>query len=105
MLSDADIYKVSLHGFCDPYKIDFKKWVNDPSSWPTINLINIYEYLVNGTSLYSGEQLRNYKSHCDGYRLFLDCHVQRVMFYQDREMVTQRMCYMSAKVLPRTTAL
>ena len=42
--SDDEIFVNSLLGYRDPFTID--EWRNDPSIWPSFNLINIYKYLV-----------------------------------------------------------
>ena len=44
----TDIYAQSLLGLEDPYKLKKEQYSNCPEKWREINLVNIYQYLVEG---------------------------------------------------------
>lgn len=100
MPSDSDIYRTALYGCEDPSSIPSESWINSVSLWPTINLIDINNYLVNGTSLYTGAQMKNYKSQCDGFKLFEDSHVQKVVYCRTDTMKAKGLHCLRAQVLP-----
>ncbi len=47
-MSDKEIYTLSLFEAEDPFELDDCYFLNCPEKWPTINLVHIYQYLVEG---------------------------------------------------------
>ena len=58
-----------LDGF-DPYESDRSQWLDDVDLWPSITHIHLGMYLLYTPSIYTGDDLLNYKS--------LDCYINFV---------------------------
>ena len=64
----------------DPYSLKRDQWVNNAKLWPDIGYPDIYNYFVDGVSLYTKKEFKNYKS-LEGYEYFFRRHVQPVYFH------------------------
>ena len=70
----------------DPYNLEGKFFQSDIDSMPTLTYYDLMNYLIYGTSSYTGDQKRNYKS-MDSYKLFIDGWVRDVNWRQDTAVV------------------
>ena len=62
--------KIAGIGGIDPYETERNDWKDDVDMWPCITHVNVGMYLLVTPSVYTGEDLLNYKS-LDCYRNFL----------------------------------
>ena len=72
------LHKLSFIGGLDPYETERKEWKDDVDLWPSITHINLGMYLLVTPSVYTGEDLLNYKS-LDSYKNFLSGWVREVL--------------------------
>ena len=70
--------KLALIGRLDPYETVRSEWLDDVDLWPSVTCVNVAMYLLLTPSLYSGEDLVNYKS-MDCYVNFLSGWVREVL--------------------------
>lgn len=75
--------KINKIGY-DPYDLDTHFFKNDPDSLPSLSYYDLMNYLIYGSSSYTGDQKRNYKS-MDSYKLFIDGWVRDVMWKEDQD--------------------
>ena len=59
--------RLGIIGGLDPYQIVRSEWQDDVDLWPAVTSVHIVMYLLVTPSLYTGEELKNYKS--------LDCYI------------------------------
>ena len=63
----------------DPYVLEQDTWSGDLSKLPDITWGDVYNYLINTTSIYTKEKLKAYKS-LEAYNFFVCGHVQNVFY-------------------------
>lgn len=70
--------KLELIGGIDPYEMTRNEWMDGVDLWPSITSVNIAMYLLITPSLYTGNDLLNYKSmHCCNH--FLSGWVREIL--------------------------
>ena len=84
--------------FPDPYGIDENVWINDVTTWPDLQLGDIYTYLIDSKGTFTRETLKAYKS-LEAYNYFYNGYVQTVFCHQ-----TNRLACLKAKVNPSQKA-
>ena len=62
----------------DPYETEKKDWEDNVDIWPSVTHINVGMFLLLTPSVYSGDDLLNYKS-MESYRNFLAGWVREVL--------------------------
>ena len=70
--------KLKLIDDFDPYETEKKDWNDNVHLWPTISHIHIGMFLLLTPSVYSGDDLLNYKS-MESYRTFLAGWVREIL--------------------------
>lgn len=80
-----------------PYLIPEDAWVNQPTSWPSLEYPDMYEYLINTPGVFTREAMKNRKS-LEAYQYFASGFVRTVL------MLNPEYCgnvsVLKAKVLP-----
>ena len=70
--------KLRLIEDLDPYETEKKDWEDNVDLWPSVTHINVGMFLLLTPSVYSGDDLLNYKS-MESYRNFLAGWVREVL--------------------------
>jgi len=69
-----------LVGGVDPYEIDVENMSKDPLHLPLIEYGDIYNYLINTSSAYTGQSLKAYKS-LDSYNYLISGKVSDILTF------------------------
>ena len=69
--------KIEFIGGTDPYEIPLDEWLDDIEQWPAVTHIHIGMYLLLSPSVYTSEDLLNYKS-IESYNNFVSGWVRKV---------------------------
>ena len=79
----------------DPY-ILVENWKDNVKLLPVITWADIYNYLINTSSLYTNENLKTYKS-VEAYNFFVSGHVHDVAYHGINNL--SEFCFIKTKVI------
>ena len=96
---DQKRYKSKLtlsdgHALPDPYTLQ-EGWKNEVTLMPDTTWPDVYNYLINTPSSFSGESLKAYKS-LEAYNFFICGHVQDVYYHEIDKSNT--FCFIKSEV-------
>ncbi len=80
-----------------PYLLPADVWDNKPTSWPTLEWSEVYDYLINTPGVYTRESMKNRKS-LEAQNLFTSGWVRTVLHYKKDNM--SKIIVMKAEVIP-----
>ncbi len=90
--------KLELIEHLDPYEMDRKEWEDNVDLWPSVTHIHVGMFLLLTPSVYSGDDLMNYKS-MESYRSFLSGWVREILVKIVTNLDGSKKVIMIAKVM------
>ncbi len=90
--------KLELIEHLDPYETDRKEWEDNVDLWPSITHIHVGMFLLLTPSVYSGDDLMNYKS-MESYRSFVSGWVREILVKIVTNLDGSKKVIMIAKVM------